>query len=63
MSKRNDNISQNEKTTQQSKRKDNTIVKAKRQHYSQSEKTTLQSKRKDNTIVKAKNKKMSYKTG
>ena len=34
--------SQSEKTTIQSKRKDNTIVKAKRQHYSQNEKTTLQ---------------------
>ena len=42
------------KTTLQSKRKDNTIVKAKRKHHSQNEKTTLCSKRKDNTIVKAK---------
>jgi hypothetical protein len=38
--------SQNEKTTLQSKRKDHTIVKRKRQHYSQ--------KRKDNTKVKRK---------
>jgi hypothetical protein len=33
------------------KRKNNTIVKAKRKHYSQKEKTILQSKRKDYTIV------------
>ena len=35
-------------------RKDNTIIKAKRQCYGQTEKTTLQSKRKDNTIFKPK---------
>ena len=35
-------------------RKDNTIIKKKRQHYCQIEQTTLYSKRKDNTIVKPK---------
>ena len=35
-------------------RKDNTIIKTKRQHYGQIEQTTLYSKRKDNTIVKPK---------
>ena len=46
MSKRKDNTSQNEKISVQSKRKDNTIVKAKRQHYNQSEKTMQQSNEK-----------------
>ena len=41
-------------TTLLSKRKENTLVKAKRQHYSQSEKKALYSKRKDNTTVKTK---------
>jgi hypothetical protein len=40
-------------------RKDNTIIKTKRQHYGQIEQTTLYSKRKDNTIVKTKRQRYS----
>jgi hypothetical protein len=40
-------------------RKDNTIIKTKRQHYDQIEQTTLYSKRKDNTIVKVKRQRYS----
>ena len=36
------------------KRKDNTTIKRKRQHYGQKKKTTLWSKEKDNTTVKRK---------
>jgi hypothetical protein len=36
------------------RKKDNTMVKRKRQHYGQKKKTTMWSKEKDNTMVKRK---------